>query len=289
MSVTQHKYVVDRPTAIQSNVISFPSNQYLLAEDPTVHPVDLANIAWEKRKKVDALKSTSEINELVRYFLDRDEIRNALIFIFAVNTGMRIGDVLMMRWKDLLVDTNHIVTQKTRKEMRFYPNQAVQEVTKLYRSVAQQQRPCRDDDYVFISEGRHAGHTVVADRKLTRDCQRQTMVVQPLRVETVSRMFTKAGKETGLANHERRISTHTCRKTHADAMNGQLEGFKIGDDLMMRATGIMLAQAALGHAKPETTIEHYLSNDTVLHQECCRRMNFGLEEVQAYKRRKGID
>lgn len=256
-----------------------------------VHPVDAANEAWAKRKQVDALRSVDEINTMVRYFLDKDMVRDAVIFIVGCNTGLRISDILMLRWKDALQEINRIKMQKTQRYVTFYPNEAVTAGVMLYREIAQQSRRCDDDDYMFVSESGHQGYVPCKYRgQEYKTCRPYATVVQPLRKETVCRTMTKAGKASGLAAGERRVSTHTCRKTHAEALDGYVEGFDIGQDMkerVERVAGVMLAQTALGHARPETTRSYYLMKDRELHQECCRRMNFGLEEILNYKNRKG--
>lgn len=249
------------------------------------HSVDSANEKHAKEKRVFELCSVDEINQMVRFFLDRDRVRDALIFIVQCNTGLRISDVLWLRWKDIFTDVNRIETQKTKTIVTFYPNQAVIEAANLYKTTMT--RLYCPDDFIFVSEGPHTGHTPIQDRKTKRAPVRQhTVEVQPLRVETVSRMMTKAGKEAGLAINGRRISTHTGRKTHANALDNLVSGYELGEDLEGQAARIRLAQCALGHAKAETTVSHYLTDK--LHAEACRRMNFGLEPIIEYKNRKGI-
>lgn len=261
--------------------------EVLMPCDLAFHPADQASAEEAKKKEVHELQSVDEINQMIRYFLDRDRVRDALIFIVQCNTGLRISDTLWLRWGELSADYFATKTQKSnfRKHITIYPNQAVREAAELYRMVAG--RPCREDDYVFISEGHRSGHTPILDRKSARaPVRQQTIKVQPLRVETVCRLMTTAGVESKLATPERRISTHTARKTHSNAIQGLVQGFDLDDDLLKRAARLQLAQFALAHSKSSTTAEHYQSKR--LHQEICSQMNFGLEEIQAYKRRKGL-
>lgn len=255
--------------------------------DLEFHPVDDAVNKEAKKKEVHELQSVDEINQMVRYFLDQDRVRDALIFIVQCNTGLRISDTLWFRWGELSSDFFPTTTQKSgfKKRITIYTNQAVREAAELYRAVAG--RPCNEDDYVFISEGRRSGHTPILDRKAERaSVRQQTVKVQPLRVETVCRLMTTAGIESKLATPERRISTHTARKTHSNAIQGLVHGFDLDDDLLKRAARLQLAQFALSHSKSSTTAEHYQSKR--LHQEICSQMNFGLEEIRAYKKRKGL-
>lgn len=256
--------------------------------DLTFHPSDTAREEEEKKKEVCELNSVDEINQMVRFFLDRDRVRDALLFIVQCNTALRISDTLWLRWGEVLSDFFSTKTQKSgfKKRITIYPNQAVREAAELYMIVAN--RPCYATDYVFVSEGHRTGHTPILDRKPARvSVRQQTIEVQPLRVETMSRMMTKAGKESGLATLERRISTHTARKTHSNAILGLVDGFDLDDRLLNRASRLQIAQFALGHSKASTTAEHYQSKR--VHREICAMMNFGLDEIRAYKKRKGIN
>lgn len=282
-SVAAIKYIEDYFPKTETK-----QEEILVPCDLNYHPADVARGEEAKKKEVHELQSVDEINRMIRYFLDRDRVRDALIFIVQCNTGLRISDTLWLRWGELFSDFFATKTQKSRFEKRIviYPNQAVREAAELYRQVAG--RPCREEDYVFISEGRNSGHTPILDRKADRAPVRQhTVEVQPLRVETVCRLMTTAGKETKLATPERRISTHTARKTHSNAIQGLVQGFDLDDDLLKRAVRLQLAQFALAHSKSNTTAEHYQSKR--LHQEICSRMNFGLDEIRAYRKRKGLN
>lgn len=69
------------------------------------------------------IKSKDDIQRLKDYFLQRGEIRNYTMITLALNTSLRIGDLLSLRWKDVYnFDTQkykmHIVVreQKTHKQ-----------------------------------------------------------------------------------------------------------------------------------------------------------------------------
>lgn len=277
--------------AIPDNVTRFPCTgaaETKLAPLPPCdlkyHAIDAGEADQARKKEVCELASVDEINQLVRYFLDRDQVRDALIVIVQCNTGLRISDTLCLRWKDIFRDDFCIKTQKTGVDVYVYPNQAVHEAAALYRAVSNQR--CDPDDYVFVSASGRSGHVPLLDRRKRVEEKQHTLSIQPLRAETVSRIITKAGKESGLATKNRRISSHTGRKTHANALTGTVAGFELGKDLEKQQSQIYLAQCALGHAKADTTTNHYLNN--AVYQEACRRMNFGLEPIQEYEKRKGI-
>lgn len=47
------------------------------------------------------IKSKDDIQRLKDYFLQRGEIRNYTMITLALNTSLRIGDLLSLRWKDV--------------------------------------------------------------------------------------------------------------------------------------------------------------------------------------------
>lgn len=277
--------------AVPDNVTQFPGTGEAVTKlaplppcDLEYHAIDASEAKKAKKKEVCELVSVDEINRLVSYFLDHDQVRDALIVIVQCNTGLRISDTLCLRWKDIVRDEFSLTTQKTGTDVQVYPNQAIHEAAALYRVTSE--RPCNPDDYVFVSSSGRSGHVPLLDRRKRVVDKQHTVDIQPLRAETVSRIMTKAGKESGLATKNRRISSHTGRKTHANALTGTVAGFELGKDLEKQQSQIYLAQCALGHAKADTTTNHYLNN--VVYQEACRRMNFGLQPIQEYIKRKGI-
>ena len=51
--------------------------------------------------KTDPIKNTEDIKRLKNYFLDKGKIRNNAMVTVALNTSLRIGDLLGLRWEDV--------------------------------------------------------------------------------------------------------------------------------------------------------------------------------------------
>lgn len=51
--------------------------------------------------KTDPIKNTEDIKRLKNYFLDKGKIRNYAMVTVALNTSLRIGDLLGLRWEDV--------------------------------------------------------------------------------------------------------------------------------------------------------------------------------------------
>jgi integrase len=150
------------------------------------------------------------------------------VVLLAVLTGMRIGEILALRWKrvDLLRGTIEIAesfssgqfgSPKTRSSTRVIPmSSALQSVLKTYRAGAFRNAP---DDLVFCtSTGTPLNSKNLYNRALAPACDR---IKQP------------------------RVSWHSFRHTHATQLAESGESLKT-------------AQALLGHSDLETTLNTYM-------------------------------
>lgn len=90
-------------------------------------------------KEAKPLKSLRDINKLKNYFLERGEYRNYLLVTVCLNTALRIGDVLKLKWLDIYsFDSGmckeyiEIREQKTGKQQTIYINKSIKEAVRLY-------------------------------------------------------------------------------------------------------------------------------------------------------------
>jgi integrase len=150
------------------------------------------------------------------------------VVLLAVLTGMRIGEILALRWKrvDLLRSTIEIAetfsdgqfgSPKTRSSNRVIPmSSALRSVLETYRAGALRNAP---DDLVFCtSKGTPLNSKNLYNRVLAPACDR---IKQP------------------------RVSWHSFRHTHATQLAESGESLKT-------------AQALLGHSDLETTLNTYM-------------------------------
>ncbi|KAF3303632.1 tyrosine-type recombinase/integrase [Carnobacterium sp. PL24RED07] len=105
--------------------------------------------------------------------------RDAFLFTFLINTGMRIGDALPLRVRDVKPDEVIITEQKTNKVNTFYLEHIRPEINNYIRFK-------EDDDYLFPSnKGGFLSRT------------------------TAFRILDKAGDKFGI-----QLSSHTLRKSY---------------------------------------------------------------------------
>ena len=122
------------------------------------------------------------IIEEIKLFLRTDSERNYMLFVFGINTGLRIQDILKLKVKDVTGD--HIVMRemKTGKQKWLQINPTLKREIKKYTS------RMNDNDYMFPS--RQGGK-------------------RPIKRDMAYKIMRKAAKEFGLVD----IGTHTLRKT----------------------------------------------------------------------------
>lgn len=130
---------------------------------------------------VQPIRDPDMIEQIKRYLRSMNE-RNYMLFVFGINTGLRIQDMLKLRVRDVKGD--HIVMRemKTDKQKWLKINPTLKRELKRYTAEM--------DDYDFLFKSREG-----KNKPITRD-----MAYKILR---------KAANEFGLVD----IGTHTCRKT----------------------------------------------------------------------------
>lgn len=136
---------------------------------------------------VQPIRSKEKIEEM-KAELKRNGTRDYLLFVFGINVGLRISDIIKLKVKDVMDCSGRMRThieikeKKTEKMKRFKLNVSVSE--ELYQYIKNMDL----DDYIFRSRNGK-------NKPITRN-----------RAYTI---LNKAGKKCGLEE----IGTHTLRKT----------------------------------------------------------------------------
>lgn len=122
--------------------------------------------------------------EKMKLELSKNGLRDLMIFIIGINTGLRISDILTLKVKDVK-NNNHILIKekKTNKEKRFLINMSLRE------KIDQYIQGMIDHEYLFQSRQG-------SNSPITR--------VQAYRI------INNASKKVGIND---KIGTHTLRKT----------------------------------------------------------------------------
>lgn len=258
------------------------------SRNPYGRNADLFAVARDvasKETAVRGLESTGEINAMVEYFLSRGRYRDACIFVIGCNTGMRVGDLIEFRWRDIC-DENGVfntvtkIERKTGKRATYKLNQAVCEMVLLYKAHAANYHP---DAFMFASDSNRKSHVPPGWRRAAEQERMYAIDVQPMHTRSVARIIREAAKELGLYRDDRHVSSHTMRKTATGAAVDSVVGYTVPDRIMRMATQIELAKKMANHSKITTTAQHYVDYDRILMGELYGTLNFGLEIIQKYK------
>ena len=204
----------------------------------------------------DPIKDLDDIFTISKYLISRRRYRDNMLFIVGINFGLRISDLRMLRFSNLIndnltfKDTFPVFEKKTRntrkKKMNRYitVNAAVMEAVTLY--LEKTEGVCLSD-YMFRSESNHG-------------YQENT----PMTVQSVNRMLAGIAKDLRLPIH---MSSHSLRKT-----------FCYHQMLMSHndPRKLMLLQKMLNHSTPAQTLE-YIGITSEEIEEAYEKLNLGSE------------
>ncbi|MBU8908782.1 tyrosine-type recombinase/integrase [Desertibacillus haloalkaliphilus] len=139
---------------------------------------------------VQPIRDKQKIKALKRLLKQRSA-RDYLFFVFGINTGMRVSDMLRIRAHDVIDESNKIrefcnVRCENGERMKsFYLNEKTKRAIKVYISAT----PIDRSNYLFKS------------RKADN---------QPITRQQAYRIINQAAREVGITD---KIGTHTLRKT----------------------------------------------------------------------------
>ncbi|MCM3129004.1 site-specific integrase [Paenibacillus provencensis] len=123
-----------------------------------------------------------EMIEAIKEYLMKDSYRNYMLFVFGINTGYRIQDMLKFRKRDVMGEHIVMIEMKTGKKKWQLINPTLKRELKRYTVNME------DDDYLFPSrQGEN----------------------RPIKRDMAYKIMKKAAKRFGLKD----IGCHTMRKT----------------------------------------------------------------------------
>lgn len=106
-----------------------------------------------KAQEVEPIKNLKDIAKVKQYLIGKENKRDYMLFVLGINVGLRAGDLLSLKIKDVMpsgkmMDTVRIQEQKTRKQREFNLNKSAKEVIKLYLDGL---KSYSDEDFLFRS------------------------------------------------------------------------------------------------------------------------------------------
>lgn len=205
----------------------------------------------------DPIKSMDDIFRISNFLIENKRYRDNMLFITGINFGLRISDLRVLRFSNLIAD-NLVFrdkfpvfekktrnTRKKKKNRYITINTAVVEAVTLY---LQNTPGVRLSDYMFrsVSTNRTGENT-------------------PITIQSVNRMLDGICKDLGLGIH---MSSHTLRKTfcyHQMVMSGN------------DPRKLQLLQKMLNHSSLLQTLDYIgITSDEI--DKAYRELNLGSQE-----------
>lgn len=166
--------------------------------------------------------------------------RNLVIFLFGTNTGLRCGDILQLRMRDIVSPEGSIynkillLEEKTGKRRTLFINDTLREALSEY---VQDFKRIDPDAPLFPS--RKTGERREESVKDNTDC---------LSVKSYWRILKEAGETLRLAH----IGTHTMRKTFGYAVYAQYAGKLVQG----KYSAIDVVQKVFNHSSSNVTMRY---------------------------------
>lgn len=200
------------------------------------------------------IKSMNDIFRISKYLIEQKRYRDNMLFIVGINFGLRVSDLRMLRFSNLINDNlmykdNLVVfekktrnTRKRKKNRYITINHAVVEAVTLY--LEHTEGVCLSD-FMFRSESNRG-----KDKN------------EPLSVKSIDRILKGIATDLDL---NVKISTHTLRKTfcyHQMVMSHN------------DSRKLLLLQKMLNHSSPAQTLD-YIGITTEEIDEAYKKLNLG--------------
>jgi site-specific recombinase XerD len=168
---------------------------------------------------VEALRDIKQINAIKR-FLKKQSDRDYVLFVFGINTGLKITEMLSIKVEDIMTEQSCIksyyswVPKDGESTKEVFLNETVQKILFLYIQSAN----LKSEDYLFLS-------------KRTK---------MPITRQQAYRIISQAAAQVGIKG---KIGTNSLRKT-------------FGFHAYKRGVAISLLQKHFNHSNPSETLKY---------------------------------
>ena len=217
----------------------------------------------------DPIKDMQDIFRISEFLISQNRYRDNMLFIVGINFGLRVSDLLVLRFADLInpdctfrdcfaiIEKKTSNTRKVKKNRYISINTAVIEAVTLF---LENTPNVRLSDYLFRSESNRGSNQN-----------------KPINRKSVDRILKGIGNDLGLTAH---MSTHTLRKTfgyHQMVMSGNAP------------RKLLLLQKIFGHSTSAMTLD-YIGITLEEIEDAYRNLNLGSKEfnylvdTQVYER-----
>ena len=170
----------------------------------------------DMEKGVEPFKNKKEIEKMKQYLKGKDNLRDYTIFVVGINVGLRAGDLLSLKWADVLnengtIKDNLLITEeKTSKKITVFLNVPAKAALNEYLTETQKQ-----NKYVFSSRKGNEHLQVRSLHRIIKQATRDLNIKGNYGTHSLRKTFGyhryKAGIPLGviqkLLNHSNSITT----------------------------------------------------------------------------------
>lgn len=145
-----------------------------------------------KAQEVEPLKNIKDITKIKTYLKGKDNLRDYMLFIVGINVGLRAGDLLSLKIKDVINsdgrinDNVTIYEEKTNKKRNFTINNSSKEAIELYLSSTANYS---NDDWLFKSRKGNSPLTVESTHKIIKSVIRELNIKGNYGTHTLRKTF----------------------------------------------------------------------------------------------------
>ena len=203
----------------------------------------------------DPIKRMEDIDRISKFLISQERYRDNMLFIVGINFGLRVSDLRVLRFANLIndnftfKDTFAVFEKKTRNTRKRKKNRYITINEAVIEAVT-----------LFLE---HTDNVCLSDYMFTSNCGKRTG--GPIHRNSVERMLKKIAKDLDLNIH---MSTHTLRKTfayHQLAMSNN------------DPRKLMLLQKMLNHSSISQTLD-YIGITSEEIEQAYKDLNLGSEK-----------
>lgn len=201
------------------------------------------------------IKSMDDIEHISEYLISSGRYRDNMLFIVGINFGLRVSDLRMLRFSNLIndnltfKDSFQVFEKKTRNTRKRKTNRYITINSAVIEAVTMYLMNTPDvslSDYMFRSESNHGSN-----------------LNEPLSIKSIDRILKGVANDLGLNT---KVSTHTLRKTFA------YWTMVYGNNDTRR---LLLLQKMFNHSSPAQTLA-YIGLDQDEISDAYKSLNLGL-------------
>lgn len=200
------------------------------------------------------IKNLHDINRISKYLIDHYRFRDNMLFIVGINFGLRVSDLRVLRFSNLIndnltfKDTFPVFEKKTRNTRKKKKNRYITVNNAVVDAVT-----------LFLE---HTDGVCLSDYMFKATSNRGKNLGKPLAIQSINRILVELANELGL---NIKMSSHSLRKTfcyHQMVMSNN------------DPRKLLLLQKMLGHSTPSQTLDYIgITGEEI--EEAYKKLNLG--------------